>query len=486
MESVADIVTQAGRLDTRLAASDPGAVLTGPGDLDGLRALLGGTPDVVVRPVANEAAIAFLRDIVDSARMETAVVAPLEREGQIPAGAECRPVATLGEAAQALLDGACVLVDRHGASVAMPMAKWPVRTPAEPPSETVVDGPHNGFVEDLSTNIALLRQRIRNPSLRWEAHRIGGQDGSRAALLYMDGMARLDLLRRVRRALRRSRPRFLTDTLMLRAWLTPKTGPLFPTVDNTGRVDVTVAALMEGRVAVLVDASPTALLAPFTFDQMFHAAEDDYHPRLSVGVIRMFRFGAFLAALLASSVYVALVSMDQELVPTSLYTSIIQARQSVPLAPVLEILVLEVVIEFIQLAGLRLPGSLGQAVSIVGAVIVGQSAVIAGLVSAPSIVVVAFSFIVSFVVPSRDGRQAVRLVRYPMIALAAMFGIFGIGLGLVVLMAYLASLTSFGVPYLAPTAPYRSRGALDTVAPSYLPAGRRPFTLRGVGRERLV
>lgn len=484
--SLKDLAALTRDLTVQLQAPGAQRRLLGAGAAADVRDYLGRSPDVMIRDVGGGVEVLFLRTIVDLPRMEETVLTPLENGGRVPSGAECTPVKTVGDAAKAALGGACVVFDAavEGA-FAMRMVRWSVRPPAEPPSETVVDGPHNGFVEDLSTNIGLIRQYVRVPALRWETHPIGHVDSSLAALVYMEGVVRPDVLTRLRRALRRAQPRFVTDTLMLRRWLAPAANALFPTIDNTGRVDLTVAALMEGRVAILADGSPTALLAPMVFAQLLHAAEDYYHAQATVLVVRVFRLLGVTAALLTSAIYVALVTMNPELVPTPLYTSIIQARQSVPLSPALEIFALEFVIEFIQLAGLRLPGSLGQSVSIVGAVIIGQSAVLAGLVSAPAIVVVAFAFIVAYVVPSRDARTAIRLLRYPMILLATVLGLYGIGWGLLALVAYLASLSSFGVPYLAPLTPFRVSGTRDDLAPTKRPASRPAFTVRGVRTDRL-
>ena len=466
--------------------------------LDGARALEGATaaadlqrylgfaPDVIVQSVGTGVWVVYLDHAVDMARIESAVLRPLTSRqpgSEIPWPAQAKAVTTLGEAARHVLAGDLAVFQASLAGgVAIPAALWPLRTPAEPPTETAVQGPHDGLIEDLGTNVAILRHRLRHPGLRLETFYPGGPDGPKGLLLYVEGRVRPDLLARVRRAVRRVRAPVINDVQMLAPWLAPWQGALFPVLGLSGRPDTVVAALLAGRVTLLVDGSPLALLAPNVLSDLLHVPEDYYQTFIAATANRVLRVLGLFLTLVSSPVYVALLTMNQELVPTPLFTSIIQSRQSVPLAPLPEVLLLEVIIEVIREAGLRLPGNLGQPVAIVGAVIIGQSAVTAGLISAPTIVVVAFAFISSFVIPQPNLAASLRYLRFPLILTGAAFGILGVTAGVLVIFAYLCSLTSFGEPYLVPFSPGRQRGLQDALWRVPLARLRSPMATRRSAR----
>jgi hypothetical protein len=453
-----------------------------------LAALLGEPPDLVVQVPRPDLRLLYLRTTVDMRRLEDAVLPSLTAlPAPSPAGsgavaAKLAPVATYAAAIAALASGcALVLRDGNAAALSADVSRWPTREPGEPPGEIIAQGPHTGFVETLETNLALIRQRIRDRRLRWRSVPTGARSATTGALLYMEGLCRPAVLAEVVARLQRGLPSFATDGGMLAQRLTPKSY-LFPTIGSTERPDTAVAALLEGRVAILTEGSPVALLLPQVFAHLLHVPEDYYNRSYSALMERALRFAGLLVALTASPLYVALATVNLELVPTPLFISIAQARANVPIPTLAEVLGLEMLVEVIRQAGLRLPSTFGQPVSIIGAVVVGQSAVVAGLVSAPAVVVVSLSFIVSFILPAQDGALAMRAVRYPLILLAAAFGLFGIVWGLFVLFVYLAALESFGVPYLAPVSPLRPRGLQDVVGRAHLSRMRRSFLAVRPGR----
>jgi hypothetical protein len=343
-------------------------------------------------------------------------------------------------------------------------------------------GPHSGFIELLETNLALLRHRIPDVRLRLEDVRLGQRTPTRAALLHLDGLVEPALLARVRRRLRRIAPSFTVDAAMLGEWLAPRSARLFPVVGRTERPDRAAAALLEGRVVLLASGSPTALLLPTVLAHEIHVPEDYYEKPWPAVLARGVRLLGILMAVSVSALYVAFATVNQELIPTSLYVSIAQARRGVPIPLLVEVLLLEIVVDIIRQAGLRLPGPVGQSISIIGAVVIGQSAVMAGIISAPSIVVVAFCFIASFTIPSTELVQALRALRFPLILFSGAFGLFGWTLGLLLILGYLSSLDSFGVPYLAPLTPTRPRGWQDMLLRAPLPRMRRSFVARSASR----
>lgn len=446
-----------------------------------LQDMLGQPPDLVVRRV-GEHRLAFLQSTVDGRRVEEAVVPPLALGGGGTFTAHTSPVHTYGDALQAILQAQVVVAGPEGVA-ALSMDQWPKREPTEPPAEIVPQGPHVGFIEHLQSNVALLRMRIRDPRLRWRRLEVGLRAPLPVAVLYFEGLAEPGLVERVEARVRETDASFLTDTSMLAEWLTSRSGWLFPTMQATERPDIAAAALLEGRVVVIAEGSPVAVIAPQVFAHLLHTPTDYYNRSLDAAMRRTVRLTALIVALVASPGFVALVTTNQELIPTKLFVSIAQARLGVPLPAVAEVLVMEVMVELLREASLRMPGAVGQSLSVVGAVVIGQSAVMAGLISAPVVVVVSMSFIAAVAVPSLDGRVALRLLRFPLTIVAAIFGLFGLVWGLMVVLLYLLSLESFGVPYLVPVAPRRPRGLQDTLRRVPLTDMRAGFTVRRGARS---
>jgi hypothetical protein len=445
-----------------------------------VRGLLGSPPDLVVRAAGPGTQVLYLETIVQESRIEQAVLRPLLR-GQAASGARVSTARTYGEAADALLAGSALVVAADVRSVSMD--QWPHREPSEPPAEIVAQGPHVGFVENLEVDVALIRQHIRDRRLRWVRLAFGARAHTPAALLHLEGLARPELVANVEDRFRHAarHASFAVDASMLQEWLTNVSGWLFPTMQSTERPDVAVAALLEGRVVVLVDGSPVAIIAPTVFAHLVQVPMDYYNRSFDAWLKRVVRLGSLLASLLVSPLFVAVLTVNQELIPNRLFVSIAQTRLGVPLPAVAELLLMEIMVEMVREAGTRMPGSVGQTVSILGAIVIGQSAVIAGLVSAPVVVVVAVAYIASTVVPSVDARVALRFLRFPLILLAAWLGLFGLLWGLMVLFVYLLALESCGVPYLAPVAPHRGRGLQDTIRRRPLTDMRRAFMARRRG-----
>jgi hypothetical protein len=463
--------------------------LGGPADADLLRQALGAPPDLVVRAV-GQVHILYLATIVDQERLEAALIRPLITSAAGPAAARGgEALATFAahlvhltrrqEAIQALLDAKAVLLVRgQSGGFAAPIPHWLQRQPDEPPAEFVARGPHLGFVETLESNVALIRHCLRDPRLRWEPFPASWRGNTPGALLYLEELARPAMVRRVRRRLRQTRASVVTDSAMLAQWLAPRANILFPTIGTTERVDRAVAALLQGRVVLLVSGSPTALVIPNVFAHLLHVPDDYYRGVIPAFVNRLIRLFGLLVASAASPLLVALTTINHDLIPERLFVAIAQARRSVPLPIALEVLLLEVTVEVIREAGTRLPSPTGQSLSIIGAVIVGQAAVMSGLISSPAVVVVSLAFIASFVLPSTDLVMTLRFFRYPLILLAAVFGLYGVTWGLLLATVYLCSLDSFGVPYLAPLAPLRPRGLQDMLWRRPFPRMRRSFLAR--------
>ena len=457
--------------------------LGGTAAADGLRALLGAPPDLIVHAIGGLDAL-YLGTIVDEAQV-LAIMRPLAAarsgEGALPP-AWAPGVTTLhtcADALRGLLGGAVVVLPPGGrGGWALPASKWPQRQIVEPPGEFIAQGPHAGLVETLGTNLGQIRQIIPDARLRLESIATGERSGTRGTLLYLQGVVRPSILDHVRGDLARAHPSFTLDSGMLSQWLAPRAGWWFPVIGRTERPDTAAAALLEGRIVILTEGSPTALLIPNVFANLLHATEDYYAPPFIADAKRALRVVGLLTAVLASPLFVALGSVNTELLPTSVFISFSQARRGVPLSLVAEVVMLEILVDVIREAGLRLPSNVGQSIAIIGAVVIGQSAVSAGLISAPAVVIVSMAFIASFTMPSTELVLALRASRFPLLLLAAVFGLLGLTLGVLLLFAYLCSLESFGVPYLAPLSPARPRGLQDMLWRVPLPSLRRSMFAR--------
>ncbi|MFC4306039.1 spore germination protein, partial [Cohnella boryungensis] len=228
----------------------------------------------------------------------------------------------------------------------------------------------------------------------------------------------------------------------------------FPTIYNSERPDTVAAGLLEGKVAILVDGTPFVLLVPGLFIQFFQSAEDYYQRSDSSSLLRILRYVSFLIAMLAPSAYIAITTFHQEMLPTGLLINLAAQREGVPFPAFVEALLMEITFEILREAGVRMPKNVGQAVSIVGTLVIGQAAVDAGIVSAAMVIIVSITAISSFVIPAVNMSISVRMIRFLLMGLAASFGLFGILMGTLLLVLHLCSIESFGVPYMQSFSPF--------------------------------
>ncbi|MDF2723570.1 MAG: GerA spore germination protein, partial [Paenibacillus sp.] len=254
----------------------------------------------------------------------------------------------------------------------------------------------------------------------------------------------------------------------------------FPTIYNTERPDVIAAELLEGKVAILVDGTPFVLVVPALFISFMHSAEDYYQRADISSLLRILRFIGLFISLLAPSLYIAITTFHQEMLPTQLLIGLSSQREGVPFPAFVEAVMMEIVFEVLREAGLRMPRAVGQAVSIVGTLVIGQAAVEAGIVSAAMVIVVSITAISSFIFPAVNMSIAIRMMRFPLMGLAGSLGLFGVFLGIIALLLHMCSLRSFGVPYMTPFAPYIQDDLKDTIirAPLWLMRKRPRLTSR--------
>jgi len=363
-----------------------------------------------------------------------------------------------------------LLIDGYKQGIAVGSRSWQTRSIDAPENESTIFGPKEGFTETLRFSTAQLRRRLKCTDLKIEAMSMGRISKTTVVVCYVEDIAPQSLVAEIRRRLKSIDIDAVLDTAYLEEYLSDDRFSILAQVEYTERPDRICGHLLEGRVAILADGSPMAMVVPTSFPQFLNSGEDYYQNFIVSSLMRLGRLTALFIALLLPSVYVAVVTYHHEMIPLSLYLTLVAARQGVPFPAAVEALMLEVTFELLREAGLRLPRAIGPAVSIVGALIIGDAAVQAGLVGTPMVVVVAFTGIASFVTPSYNAGLMIRVIRFGMLLLAATLGFFGIIMGLLLLAIRMASLSSLGQPYLAPLAPLNRAQLSDILL-------RRPWSL---------
>ncbi|NBD23730.1 spore germination protein [Paenibacillus glycinis] len=372
---------------------------------------------------------------------------------------------------------AAILTSADNHALTVKAASTKQRSLEEPSSEPVIRGPRDGFNENLSTNIGLLRGRLKTLRLKTESVTIGELSQTEVVMAYISGIASDSLVEEVRKRVTRIQIDGILDSGYVEEFIEDLPYSPFPQVHSTERPDVVAAELLEGKIAILVDNTPFVLVVPMTFWTGLQASEDYYIRWPIATFVRWIRFLFVFIAIFAPPLYVAVTTYHQEMIPTNLVLSIASSREAVPFPAMVEALLMEIIFEALREAGIRLPKQIGQAISIVGALVIGQAAVQAGIISAPVVIIVSITGIAAFTIPRYSFANGIRLLRFPMLFLAGMLGLYGIVLGFLGILLHLGSLRSFGVPYFNSLSPFKGMNLKDIVirAPVWAQT-RRPQT----------
>ncbi|BCV21157.1 spore germination protein [Moorella sp. Hama-1] len=394
--------------------------------------------------------------------------------------ANVREIADSREAVFCILSGfALLILEGSNKGLALEVCGWEHRGVEEPQNESLIRGPREGFSECFRTNTALLRRRLRDPQLKLKTSFLGRRSQTTVGVMYLDGIVNPGLLTEVEERLNKIDIDGILDSGFIEQLIEDNWYSPFAQIQSTERPDEATAALLEGRVVVLTDNTPFALLIPATFNSLMHSPEDFYHRWLISFLIRGLRFLGTALTLILPALYIAMISFSPEMIPTSLAISIGAGREGVPFPSIVEALIMEVVLELLREAGIRLPGPLGQTLGVVGALVLGQAAVQANIVSSAMVIVVALTAIGGFAAPRFDAAIALRILRFFLMIMATVLGLYGIILGLMLILTHLVSLKSFGVPYLQPWAPLRVPDLKDSIYRTALFNQRwRPFYLK--------
>ncbi|WP_394184750.1 spore germination protein [Metabacillus halosaccharovorans] len=362
---------------------------------------------------------------------------------------------------QILSGKAALFIDGSDTALIIEAQGFAMRNVSEPDTESVVRGPREGFTENIEVNTGLIRRKIVNSKLYFEKFTIGKQTHTKIRIAYIEGIVNKKVVQEVKARLKKIDIDSILESGYIEQLIEDHPTSIFPTVGNSEKPDIIAARLLEGKVAILCDGTPFVLSVPYMFVENFQISEDYYSRPYFASAIRLLRLLALFLTVTIPAFYVALTSYHHAMIPTVLLTSMAAAEETVPFPVLIETLLIGTAFEILREAGVRLPRPVGSAISIVGALIIGEGAVQAGLVSAPMVIAMALTGISSFIVPAIN--DAVVLSRLFFVLLAGILGLYGVLIGFLIILAHMCSLRSFGTPYLAPHAPIILREWKDTL-----------------------
>lgn len=457
-------------------------------NLDEVRARLGNSPDLITReyellhtPV--KVAIVYMDGITDKALVEDYINHAMSFE-ELPNGTVAlekaddvfeymkavahnigkeKLVKDVEGLLEALISGdTVILIEGVREAVSASTAGGEVRAVTEATTQVAIRGSKESFTETMSTNIALVRRIIKSADLWTETFKVGNVTRTDVTIMYMNGIANDGTVAHLRKELKGIDVDSILESGYIEQIIEENKFSPFPTIYNTERPDSVAGNLLDGRIAIFVDGTPVVLIAPTTFFMFFHSVED-YYQRFDIStLIRLLRFLCLMVSLFGPAVFVAALNFHQEMIPTPLLINLAAQREGVPFPTFVEALMMEVTFEIIREAGIRMPSPIGQTVSIIGGLVLGQAAVQAGIISPAMVIVVSLTGISSFATPAFNMALTVRMLRFVLMFIAAFIGLYGIAIFCLILVAHLCSLRSLGVPFMSPIAPLVAVDQKDT------------------------
>ena len=398
---------------------------------------------------------------------------------------ELKQTENLDDAQTEILDGnSLLLIDGLAVGFIVGAKFLPTRAVIEPPTDVAVKGPREGFIEDVKTNMGLVRKRLKTPDLRFEVLRVGKRSDTAVALCWLEGTSDSEVKETVKKKIQEIQIDNIPDSSYISAMITPRKHSLFRTVGTTEKPDIFTAKIAEGRVGILVDGSPIALTVPYVLNEDLQSSEDYFISPFMATTIRFLRFISLLVAILLPAFYVSAQLFKMQLLPLGLMLTIASSVRDLPLSPSLEMFVVLLLLEILKEASIRMPKYVGMSLSVVGALVLGETAVSAGFLSTPAIIIVAFSGICLYTVPNFV--ETGSILRWLFLLVGGSIGPFGIVLLLSFVLYYLLSADCFSAPLLAPFSPLTMHDLRDTVVKyDMLSLKKRPFIFRSKNRTRL-
>ena len=406
-------------------------------------------------------AIFFIDGMVDDSAITEDIISPIIEDtnstesnpieylqNEVIASSRCDLSEDLEKLSKSLLDGNTILfAEGIAKGLIVGSEGYKTRNIEEPMVENVLRGPREGFTESLAVNLSLIRRKIKSTKLKFKYLNIGDMTNTTTCICYLEGLASDRILNELTEQLQDIETDGVLDVKYIQEFIDKSPFSLFETTRVTERPDVVAANLLEGRIALILDGTPVVVTLPFLFVEIFQAPDDYYLNYYFSSLNRLMRLIGFIVSISTPAVYLALVTFHQEIIPTPLLMSIYASRLAVPLPTIFELTVLLITFDVLREAGSRMPPSIGQALSVVGALVLGTAAVEARLVSAPVIIIVGISGITSFMIPSISGASTI--LKFIFVALASVLGLYGYIIGIAFLLIHLTKLKSFGIPIMS-------------------------------------
>lgn len=386
--------------------------------------------------------------------------------------------------AQDVAKGKVALIKADGSlALTVVLRKVFMRAVSEPPTSSVLKGPREGFTEELQVNASLIRRRIRSTALRLEKLSVGKYSETDVCLVYLDGVTSMELVDSVKKKLGTMDVDGVVDSSYIAKFLQKRRYSIFRQEGTTEKPDILAAKLLEGRMGILVDGSPIALTLPYIFIEDLQDSSDYTKSEPRANILRFIRMTAIVTAVILPALYVAVQEFQYQMLPLKFLITILNSVTGIPLTPTLEMLVVLLLFEMLNETSVRMPKYVGMALSVVGAIVLGDTAVKAGILSSPAVLITALSGIALYCVPDDAGTFST--LRIVFVVLAGVLGIYGIALGTVATIVYVAEFNSYGAPYLAPYAPFIAKDMADSMTKSsFVDNDTRPYSFPNKNRVR--
>ena len=437
--------------------------------------------------------IIFVADLTDKAAVGELIIRPAARLSGTPdettlsetfLSPETENETMVEKTAEKIVGGSSALLcDGVKTAFLFGLKKFDKRAIAEPPTSTVIKGPREGFVESLSVNVSLMRRKLVSPDLRFKYMSVGEFSSTKVALCYVHGIADEKLIATLSEKIKKAKIDAVLDSSYVSKFLGEHKASLFKQIGNTEKPDVLAAKILEGRIAVLVDGSPIALTVPYLLIEDFQSPGDYYNSSYSATVARILRLLAVIISVYLPAIYVSAQLFHLQFIPLSFLLTIVNSIKGIPLSPSFEMFFTLLVFEILNEASVRMPKYVGMVVSIVGGLVLGETAVNAGIISAPALMIIALSGICLYTVPELE--QTFSVLRLLFLIIGGSFGAFGIIVASGVLLTYLVSFENYRTPLLAPFSPLIVKDLKDGIYKGFMIEQRlRPLSLKNVRTRR--
>ena len=441
-----------------------------------------------------QATLIFVKDLIDKNSVGELIIKPLLQIKKKPTkelitttllSPEKETVTSLSDFISHVVKGdSCLLIDGINVGFCFGLKKFEKRTITEPPTSTVIKGPREGFVENLPVNISLLRRRIKSEHLIIEELTVGKFSQTSISLCYIKNIADIALVKKVRKKLQELKIDAILDSSYIAKALGEHKTSLFKQVGTTEKPDILTSKILEGRIAIFVDGSPIALTLPYLLLEDFQSPSDYYNSPYSATMSRIIRLFSVLLSIFLPAFYVSAQLFHLQLIPLSFLLTIVNSIKGLPLSPSFEMFFTLMIFEVLNEASVRMPKYVGMVVSIVGGLVLGETAVNAGIISAPALMIIALSGICLYTVPELE--KTFSLIRFVLLLIGGSIGIYGLVLSILVMIIYLVSFENYNTPLMAPFSPLVKHDLKDSIYKGLLTEQSiRPFSLRSKNKRRI-